>query len=39
MRLGLGALYTLNDVGTELRSSYGGSPDGAMIFLQFIAGT
>ena len=39
VRLGLGALYSLNDPGTALEPSYGGSPDGAMVFLQFTAGT
>jgi hypothetical protein len=37
--LGLGALYTLNEIDRELRPSYGGSPDGAMVFLRFFAGT
>ncbi len=39
VRLGMGALYTLNEIDRELRPSYGGSPDGAMVFLQFFAGT
>jgi hypothetical protein len=39
MRLGVGALYTLNEIDAELRPSYGGSPDGAMVFVQFIAGS
>ena len=39
VRLGLGALYSLNDVDAALEPSYGGSPDGSMIFLQFISGT
>jgi hypothetical protein len=39
IRLGLGALYTFNDVDEALRASYGGSPGGAMVFLQFLAGT
>ena len=39
IRLGLGALYTLNGIDDALESSYGGSPDGAMIFLQFTAST
>lgn len=38
MRLGLGALYSLNDVASALEPSYGGSPDGTMIFLRFVAG-
>ena len=39
VRLGLGALYSLNDPGSALEPTYGGNPDGAMIFLQFTAGT
>ena len=39
VRLGVGALYSLNDVDAALEPSYGGSPDGAMVFVQFIAGT
>jgi hypothetical protein len=39
VRLGLGALYSFNSVERELESSYGGSPEGAMLFLQFKAGT
>ena len=40
VRLGLGALYTINDVDQGLAPSYGGSnPTGAMLFLQFLAGT
>ncbi len=39
IRLGLGALYTLNAIDTALEPSYGGSPDGAMVFVQFTAGT
>ena len=39
VRFGLGALYTLNEVDEALRPSYGGSPDGAMLFVQLIAGT
>jgi hypothetical protein len=41
-RLGiaLGALYTINDVAGELAPSYGGShPNGAMVFVQFLAGS
>ena len=39
-RVGLGALYSINDVDRALAPSYGGSnPTGAMIFLQFLAGT
>ncbi len=38
--LGLGALYTVNQVDRELRPSYGGAnPNGAMVFLRFFAGT
>jgi len=37
--LGLGALYTLNEIDRELRRSYGGSPNGAMVFLRFYAVT
>ena len=40
VRLGLGALYSINDVDRALAPSYGGSnPTGAMLFLQFLAGT
>jgi hypothetical protein len=39
VRLGLGALYSFNSVAEALDASYGGSPEGAMIFLQFMAGT
>jgi hypothetical protein len=40
LRLGVGALYTVNDVDAALAPSYGGShPNGAMVFVQFIAGT
>ncbi len=40
LRLGLGALYTVNDVDAALAPSYGGShPNGAMAFVQFRAGT
>jgi hypothetical protein len=39
VRLGLGALYSVNTVADELEPSYGGSPDGTMIFLQLVAGT
>jgi hypothetical protein len=37
--LGLGALYSFNSVAEELEPWYGGSPEGAMVFLQFMAGT
>jgi hypothetical protein len=39
VRIGFGALYAFNRVDAALRASYGGHPDGAMVFLQFIAGT
>ena len=38
LRLGLGALYTVNDVDAALAPSYGGAhPNGAMVFVQFLA--
>jgi len=40
LRLGVGALYTFNDVDAALAPSYGGAnPNGAMVFVQFLAGT
>jgi hypothetical protein len=39
IRLGVGTLYTFNDVDAALEPSYGGSPNGAMLFLQFLTGT
>ncbi|MGH8129667.1 MAG: hypothetical protein ACRES3_02300 [Steroidobacteraceae bacterium] len=39
VRLGLGALYSVNFIADELEPSYGGSPDGTMVFLQLAAGT
>lgn len=39
VRLGLGALCTLNEIDREQRPSYGGSRDGAMVFPRFFAGT
>ena len=40
LRLGLGALYAFNDVDAGLAPSYGGAnPNGAMVFVQFLAGT
>jgi hypothetical protein len=39
VRLGVGALYTWNEVAAALEPSYGGSPNGAMVFLQFMTGT
>jgi hypothetical protein len=38
VRLGAGALYTFNEIDDELRTSYGGSPGGAMAFLQLLWG-
>ncbi len=38
-RLGFGALYAINSIANELEPSYGGTPDGAMVFLHFSAGT
>ncbi|MGH8252379.1 MAG: hypothetical protein ACREVI_17085, partial [Steroidobacteraceae bacterium] len=39
IRFGIGALYSINAVADELEASYGDSPDGAMVFLSFGAGT
>lgn len=39
IRLAVGALYTFNTVDAALEPSYGGSPNGAMLFLQFLSGT
>jgi hypothetical protein len=39
IRLGLGALYTLNELDAALAPSYGGSPVGAMVFVQFLSTT
>jgi hypothetical protein len=39
IRLGVGALYSFNEVDAALEPSYGGSPNGAMVFLQFLSGT
>lgn len=39
IRLGIGALYSFSSVAAALEPSYGGSPAGAMVFLQFMAGT
>jgi hypothetical protein len=39
VRLGLGALYSLNEIDAELRPSYGGSPHGAMVFVRFVTGS
>jgi hypothetical protein len=38
-RIAVGALYSLNRVDDALRPSYGGNPDGAMVFVQLFAGT
>jgi hypothetical protein len=37
LRFGVGALYTLNEVPGALEPSYGGDPDGAMVFLRLVA--
>ena len=39
VKLGIGALYTVNFVPDALEPSYGGDPDGAMVFLRLVAGT
>jgi hypothetical protein len=39
VRLALGGIYTSNHVAAALRPSYGGNPDGAMLFVQLLAGT
>lgn len=39
VRLGFGALYSFNFVADELKPAYDGNPEGAMVFLQFTAGT
>jgi hypothetical protein len=39
VRLGIGALYSVNLVPGDLEPSYGGDPDGAMVFLRLAAGT
>ena len=39
LRLGIGALYGLNFVPNSLEPSYGGDPDGAMVFVRLVAGT
>jgi hypothetical protein len=38
VRLGLGALVAINAVADELEPSYGGDPDGTMIFLRLVVG-
>jgi hypothetical protein len=39
VRLGLGGLYAVNLVPDDLEPSYGGDPDGAMVFLRLVAGS
>ena len=39
VRLGVGALYSVNFVPETLEPSYGGDPDGAMVFVRLVAGT
>ena len=39
VKVGVGALYSVNIVPNDLEPSYGGDPDGAMIFLRLVAGT
>lgn len=39
MRFGVGGLYGVNFVPDALEPSYGGDPDGAMVFVRLIAGT
>ena len=39
VRLGIGALYSVNFVPEALEPSYGGDPDGAMVFMRLVAGT
>ncbi|MFN8946640.1 MAG: hypothetical protein ACK6DM_05290 [Alphaproteobacteria bacterium] len=39
VRLGIGALYSVNFVPDNLEPSYGGDPDGGMVFLRLVAGT
>jgi hypothetical protein len=39
MRLAVGALYAVDQVDSALDPAYGGSPNGAMLFLQFLSGT
>jgi hypothetical protein len=39
VKLGVGALYSVNFVPQTLEPSYGGDPDGAMVFLRLVAGT
>jgi hypothetical protein len=39
VKVGVGALYSVNFVGDDLEPSYDGDPDGAMIFLRLAAAT
>ena len=39
MTLGIGALHSFNFVPGALEASYGGDPDGTMVFMRFVAGT
>ena len=39
VKVGIGALYSVNFVPNDLDPSYGGDPDGAMVFLRLVAGT
>lgn len=39
VRIGIGALYSVNFVSDALEPSYDGDPDGAMVFLRLVAGT
>jgi hypothetical protein len=39
VKLGIGALYSVNFMPNDLEPSYGGDPDGAMVFLRLAAGT
>ena len=39
MTLGIGALHSFNFVPGALEASYGGDPDGTMVFIRFLAGT
>ena len=38
LRFGVGALYSLNRVPTALEPSYGGDPDGGMVFVRLKIG-
>ncbi len=37
--LGFGALHSFNFIPDRLEASYGGDPDGTMVFIRFVAGT